>query len=60
MSIDSDSEPPNVLINTADIAEVGIYSVSITSLLNTTPKDVSTDAYEFVVSIQNNEPCSTI
>ena len=57
---DSGGNPAQVVVSTNDPAYVGYYSLSITSLLNTTPVEVSADEYQFIVNIQSSEPCATI
>lgn len=57
---DSGGNPAQVVVSTGDVSLIGYHSLSITSLLNTTPVEVSTDEYQFIVNIQSSEPCATI
>ena len=59
ISVVDTADPPSVRIYTVDEDNKGIYTVSITSHLNTTPKYVSEDAYQFVVTLEV-DPCSTL
>ena len=54
LSLNMASDPPLVEIYSSNMADAGIYSINISSHLNTNPAIVSSDTYDFVVLIQGN------